>query len=113
MQPGIISEKSVAKALDGHMYNRAVRVHKLVYEALMQILITQMKINLTDSEKLEAFELQISKYVEVAMGNHLKPFMLQMLFARFLTWVSNTKNIYHLDQCRNSGRPIWKWWSSF
>ena len=64
LQSGVISEGSVAKALDGHMYNRAVRVHKRVYEALMRILITQMKTNLTESEELEAFELQISKSAE-------------------------------------------------
>ena len=68
VQSGIISEGSVAKVLDGHMYNRAVRVHKLVYEALMRILIIQMKTNLTDNEELEAFELQISKSVESSDG---------------------------------------------
>ena len=57
VQSGIISEGSVAKALDGHMYNRAVHVHKLVYEAFMRILITQIKTNLTVSEELEAFKL--------------------------------------------------------
>ena len=39
-------------------------MHKFVYEALMRILFTQMKTNLTDSEELEAFELQISNSVE-------------------------------------------------
>ena len=39
MQSGMISEGSVDEALDGHMYSRAVRMHKLNYEALIRILI--------------------------------------------------------------------------
>ena len=64
VQSGIISGRSVDKALDGHIYNRAVRMHKLVYEALMRILITQMKANLSDTEDLNAFEFQIRKSVD-------------------------------------------------
>ena len=39
VQSGIISEGSVDKALAGHIYNRGVRMHKVVHEALMLILI--------------------------------------------------------------------------
>ena len=33
---GVIAEGSVAGVMDGRKYNRAIRLHKLVYEALMR-----------------------------------------------------------------------------
>ena len=35
---GVIAEGSIAGVMDGRMYNRAVRLHKLVYEALMRLI---------------------------------------------------------------------------
>jgi hypothetical protein len=37
IEAGIIAEGSIGSVLDGRMYNRAVRVHKLMYEALLRI----------------------------------------------------------------------------
>ena len=37
IETGIIAEGSVSAVLDGRMYNRAVRCHKLLYEALLRI----------------------------------------------------------------------------
>lgn len=37
VESGIIAEGSVDKVLDGKQYNRGVRLHKLVYEALMRL----------------------------------------------------------------------------
>ena len=37
VESGIIAEGSADAALEGRQYNRAVRLHKLVYETLMQM----------------------------------------------------------------------------
>ena len=37
VESGVIAEGSVAGVLDGRRYNRAVRLHKLMYEALMRL----------------------------------------------------------------------------
>ena len=37
IESGIIAEGSVSSVLDGKMYNRGVRVHKYVYEALLRL----------------------------------------------------------------------------
>jgi hypothetical protein len=37
VESGVITEGSIDKALDGKQYNRGVRLHKLVYEALMRL----------------------------------------------------------------------------
>ena len=41
IESGIIAEGSVSGVLEGKMYNRAVRVHKCVYEALMRLVWQQ------------------------------------------------------------------------
>ena len=105
VQSGIISEGPVDEALDGHMYNRAIRMHKLVYEALMRILITQMKTNLSDTEDLNAFEFQIRKSVE---SSDVDSILAGNDFLMYLIWSSNTKSIYHMDQCKISGYLISK-----
>ena len=35
VQSGVIAEDSIASVMDGRKYNRAIRLHKLVYEALV------------------------------------------------------------------------------
>lgn len=40
VQSNVIAQVSIDKALTGHMYNRAVRMQKLTYKALMRILVT-------------------------------------------------------------------------
>ncbi|KAG0716542.1 hypothetical protein GWK47_009438 [Chionoecetes opilio] len=37
VESGVIAEGSVSGVMDGRRYNRAVRLHKLVYEALMRL----------------------------------------------------------------------------
>ena len=37
IEPGVVAEGSVSGVLDGRRYNRAVRFHKLMYEALQRL----------------------------------------------------------------------------
>lgn len=37
MESGVIAEGSVTGVMEGRKYNRAVRLHKLVYEAMMRL----------------------------------------------------------------------------
>ena len=39
VESGVLAEGSVAGVLDGRGYNRAVRLHKLMYEALMRLVL--------------------------------------------------------------------------
>ena len=41
IEAGIVAQGSVNSVMEGRMYNRAVRVHKIVYEALMRLLWNQ------------------------------------------------------------------------
>ncbi|KAG1650788.1 hypothetical protein GQR58_027743 [Nymphon striatum] len=53
IQSDVISQGSVDKALTGHMYNRAVRMHKLMYESLMRILCNELKAGATGDNDIE------------------------------------------------------------
>jgi len=37
VESGVIAEGSIAGVMGGHKYNRAIRLHKLVYEFMMQL----------------------------------------------------------------------------
>ena len=37
IETGIVAEGSAASVLEGHMYNRGVRFHKLIYESIFQL----------------------------------------------------------------------------
>lgn len=43
VESGVIAEGSINKVLEGKQYNRAVRLHKLIYEALMRLAWTDFK----------------------------------------------------------------------
>ena len=43
IQSRVIAEGSVDRALCGKMYNRGIRMYKLMYEALMRILIVHLE----------------------------------------------------------------------
>ena len=48
LQSDVVAECSREKVISGKHYNRAVRLHKIVYEALMRVLIQQLESSLTD-----------------------------------------------------------------
>ena len=61
IESGIVAEGSVTGVMEGRMYNRAVRVHKIVYEALMRLLWNEFVQHVMDGHKdlLEAVLVQV------------------------------------------------------
>ena len=51
VQSEVIAEGSVDKALSGKMYNRSVRCHKIVYEALYRLFLKSMEDNVESIEE--------------------------------------------------------------
>ena len=51
-QSDVVATGSVDKALSGKMYNRSVRAHKIVYEALYRCLLISMEDNNTENHEL-------------------------------------------------------------
>ena len=48
VQSDVVAEGSMEKVISGKHHNRAVRRHKIVYEALMRVLIQELESSLTD-----------------------------------------------------------------
>ena len=53
IESGVVTEGSVAAVLDGRKYNRALRFHKLMYEALMRKAWSGFKTWVTENRKNE------------------------------------------------------------
>ena len=52
IQSGVSAEGSTERAMTGSMYNRSVRMCKLMYEALTRMLITEMERNIESIEEV-------------------------------------------------------------
>ena len=48
---GVIADGSIAGVLDGKKYNKAIRLHKLVYEALLRLVWSGFEAWLGDGDK--------------------------------------------------------------
>lgn len=69
IESGILAEGSVSSVMDGKMYNRGVRIHKYIYEALMRLVWKQFLpwVSVNHPEKLQmlqALEAQVNIFSE-------------------------------------------------
>lgn len=66
IESGLIAEGSINRVMDGKMYNRAIRVHKSIYEALMRLAWTEFIPYLEEKqpEKMEEVHIFLSKVTE-------------------------------------------------
>ena len=68
IESGVIAEESIQNVLTGKMYNRGVRVHKYIYEALMRLAWKQFAlwVNEVHPNKLPAVRALEEQVAEVA-----------------------------------------------
>ena len=66
VQSEVVAEGSIDKVLTGKNYNRAVRLHKIIYEAVMRLLVdtfefslTENSVNMLSDEKKEIERLKL------------------------------------------------------
>ena len=59
VQSDVVAEGSVDKALNGKQYNRAVRLHKCVYEALMRLLLKELQSSVPSLPDLNLEQLKL------------------------------------------------------
>ena len=59
VQSDVVAEGSVDKALSGKQYNRAVRLHKCVYEALMRLLLKEFQSSVPSLPDLNLEQLKL------------------------------------------------------
>ena len=96
IQSGTIAEGSVDKALCGKMYNRGVRVYKMVYEAIVRKVFESMGIN--EEDNTISFNTTNPVFDEIWESQNLAT-----SYNRFLDFREKMEN----------GQPLQQFWVSF
>ena len=78
VESGVIADGLIAGVLDGKKYNRAIRLHKLVYEALLRLAWSGFEAWLEDGDKNELAEtlLHVTDFAENISGETWLEFQL-------------------------------------
>ena len=110
IESGVVAEGSVKGVLEGKMYNRAIRVHKLVYESMMRLIweqfMSQMEVDEQEFLKvqvaLESFSSTSIKEEDISYFLHTESYAkLNTLWTRFL------------DHLRMTNGDLSKFWMSY
>ena len=54
IEAGLVAEGSIIGVIDGNQYNRAIRVHKCIYEALMRLAWAEFTLWVDSKEEMSA-----------------------------------------------------------
>ena len=70
IESGILAEGSVSSIIEGKMYNRAVRIHKYIYEALLRLIWKQFIpwVSANHANKVSQVREVVAKVNEMARG---------------------------------------------
>ena len=113
IESGIVAEGSVSGVLDGKMYNRAVRTHKYIYEALMRLVwkgfIPWTEANL--QHQLDSVTALLNK-VSDRHNNMSQEKLQELLNSEELTNSFIAWNHY-LDHLRNANGNLSSFWMSY
>ena len=77
VESGVISDGSIAGVLDGRKYNHAIRLHKLMYEALIRPAWAGFEASMGKNEKdnlTQALAI-VKDFVEYMSGDKLQEFL--------------------------------------
>ena len=113
IESGIVAEGSVSGVLDGKMYNRAVRVHKYIYEALMRLAWTEFTVWV--EENYQQQKPTISSVMDQV--NHMAEDLCQdnldcLLHSPALTELRNCWGIV-LEHLRHTNGELSAFWMSY
>ena len=103
IESNVVAPGSMNGVLSGHMYNRSIRAHKILFEALSRMQFTQFLSNLDDDAKAR-HDAQISElircYHNAEEVNTDSISDLQKLFAEYVE-----------QQCKSN--PLFAYWTSY
>jgi len=102
-QSDVLAEGSVDKALNGKQYNRAVRLHKCVYEALMRLLLKEFESSVQSLPVLNLEQLKLELNQE-----EFERVMNSSEFRQF----ADQFHAY-LQRMKENGSSLGKFWLSY
>ncbi|KAL9977627.1 hypothetical protein ACROYT_G015055 [Oculina patagonica] len=113
VESGVIAEGSVSGVLDGRRYNRAVRCHKLMYEALMRLawkgFQSWVEDNHPDKRRtVDVFFDSLNELYENTCANEFEEKMTSPGFAKFVELFDNYLKYLRLEKGKLS-----QFWMSY
>lgn len=103
VESGVIASGSMKGVLSGHMYNRSIRAHKLLYEALGRLQITEFIASLAEEEAADAQDLQERLCLQYDTTGGLAVELCDELGKKFKS---------HVVQ-RSNANPTYNYWSCY
>ena len=113
VESGVVAEGSISGVMDGRRYNRGVRFHKLMYEALMRLVwkgfIPWLQENHEDSKDVvNAVFNDLKKLQDEACGEEFEKQMASPLFTQL-----ETLFVLYMDFLRVNNGKLSEFWISY
>ena len=112
MESGVIAEGSIIAVMEGRKYNRAVRLHKIVYEAMMRLAWKGFLPWIQANHGIKAHHLEEALRIISTFHNEVS----QASFTELMDDISLTRILQlfqeYLDSFRN-GHPLAAFWVSY
>ena len=112
IEAGIVAEGSIHGVLDGKHYNRAVRVHKRIYEALMRLAWTEFTLWVKENQEMSATIMEFLDLVDTMacdLNQHNFSSLLQNpILSKLITFWSN-----FLEHLRHNNGELSAYWMSY
>ena len=112
IEAGIVAEGSINGVLDGKHYNRAVRVHKYIYEALMRLAWEEFLLWAEDNQEasttIEAFVDEVNSMVCDVNQQEFDDLLDSPLLAKLMTLWND-----FLEHLRHNNGELSTYWMSY
>ena len=96
VQSDVVAESSIDKVISVKHYNRAVRLHKTVYEALMRVLMQEFQSSLTDESSACTLNEEKHQMEQLKLDLETEEFERVLHSNEFHKWEGQF-NAYELD----------------
>ena len=111
VQSDVVAEGSIDKVISGKHYNRAVRLHKIVYEALMRVLMQEFESSLTDESSACMLNEEKHQMEQLKLDLEPEEFERVLHSNEFHKWEGQF-NAYVLD-IKEKGTDLARFWLSY
>ena len=112
VESGVIAEGSIAGVMEGRKYNRAVRLHKLVYEALMRLAWKSFLLWLKEKHPTEMSHMEEAlRRIDSFQGDICQASLTELLENDSFTLTQQLFQVY-LDSLRNQ-QGLSAFWMSY
>ena len=105
-----MAEVSIEKVLEGKTYNRAVRLHKIVYEALSRMLLDKFEASLPGNV-MDVYEQKNTAIENLKLNLSQEEYQKVLASSEFKKW--NELLIAHISEIRNKGSDLEKFWLTY